>query len=392
MQLNRSRSLRTRLSVAGLNIFARLARTAQRREEAGRAQNQNVTRIVVLELWNIGDVILAMPFLAQLRGLFPRAEITLVSRPVAAELLTGTGLVDKYIPAELSWSTADRTRFPKKAVGLWRLSRRLQAENFDIAFSARSHLREHALLAFSGARRKVGIAISDSDKTLTDAILSDGQSHRVNQWMRLLQPFGGAVSLQIPRLHLAEPERQLADEFLASRGIGKGDLVIGIHPGASLPEKRWPLSRFREVAATLVTEPGVHVLAFAEPAGYGSELFAIPGVIGAQVGLRGLVALVDRCDLLVCNDSGPMHIAAALGVPTVAMFGREIERWFAPLGEDHEMLTSKDDNSSPDVRPREAGIRAPIGISTAQVLEAVDRVLRRLPLQRARILLSHGRR
>ena len=195
--------------------------------------------------------------------------------------------------------------------------------------------------------------------------------------MRLFLPFGGVASMELPRLRVAESERIWATGYLASSGVEVGDFLIGIHPGASLPEKRWPLEQFREVARALIAEPGVRVLAFAEPSGYGAELFAVQGVIGAQVGLRELIALVDRCDLLVCNDSGPMHIAGALGVPTVAMFGQGIERWFAPLGEGHEMLIPEAKLSSA-LDSRAGSIRAPTGISSAQVLAAVERTMQRL--------------
>jgi ADP-heptose:LPS heptosyltransferase len=143
-------------------------------------------------------------------------------------------------------------------------------------------------------------------------------------------------------------------------------------------EKRWPLERFLEVTKAMATQPGVRVLAFAEPSGYGSELFAIPGVVGAQVGLRELMALIERCSLLVCNDSGPMHIAGALGVPTVAMFGPGVEHWFAPLGGGHEILRPEQDKPLPNPGAGRQEIRTPREIRSSQVLEAVERAVQRL--------------
>ena len=378
MAHNRVTSLRSRLSHAALGLFARVA--YRKPEGLHRArQNESVARILVLEPWNIGDVILAMPFLAQLRSLFPRARITLLAQPFAADLLAGTGLVDEFPTAELTWTPADRLRLPSKTIDLWRLSRKLRAQRFDVAFSARLHVREHILLALSRAERRVGFAFGSHDAALTDAVSpGDSQRHRVGEWMRLLEPFGGASSVEVPRLYVERDERSWASEFLTSRGIANDELLIGIHPGASLAEKRWPLEQFSEVATAIVAQPGIRVLAFADPVGYGSELFAIPRVVGAQVGLRKLVALVEQCSLLVCNDSGPMHIAGALGVPTVALFGQGIEEWFAPLGDGHEML--RPDRTEPPFgsSPTAAGIRSPVGISSAQVLDAVAKAVRRL--------------
>jgi heptosyltransferase-2 len=239
-------------------------------------------------------------------------------------------------------------------------------------------IRERVVLALSGARRRVAYAFGKGDRVLTDAIVvENSQRHKVDDWLRLLDPFGGAATIEAPHLHLDDSERAWATGYLSSRGALTDEPVIGIHPGASLAEKRWPLERFRDVAAAIAAKPGIRVLAFAEPSGYGAELFGIPGVIGAQVSLREMMALIARCGLLVCNDSGPMHIAGALGVPTVAMFGPGIEQWFAPLGDGHEMLRPDSDETAVD-SSSENGIRAPRGIRSGQVLDAVGRTMQRL--------------
>jgi heptosyltransferase-2 len=338
-----------------------------------------VSSILVLELWNIGDVILAMPFLAQLRGLFPRARITLLSRSFAEDLLAGTGLVDEFIPADLNWTEGNRFRLSGKAIDFWQVSRKLRRQRFDLAFASRAHVREHFLLALSRAGRRMGYALGKHDAALTDPIAAgDAQGHKVDDWMRLLEPFGGAITVQQPRLHIDESERVWSKGYLSSRGVARDDLLVGFHPGASVVEKRWPLERFLEVTKAMATQPGVRVLAFAEPSGYGSELFAIPGVVGAQVGLRELMALIERCSLLVCNDSGPMHIAGALGVPTVAMFGPGVEHWFAPLGGGHEILRPEQDKPLPNPGAGRQEIRTPREIRSSQVLEAVERAVQRL--------------
>jgi lipopolysaccharide heptosyltransferase II len=379
MPLTPFSTLPARLSLVALKFFALVAYKNQRRGFAGQAHDRSVSRILVLELWNIGDVILAMPFLARLRSLFPGAKVTLLSKLFAADLLSGTELVDEFIVADFAWTPGDRVQPLKKTIDLWRLSREMRRKKFDVAFSSRLHRREHVLLALSGATRRVGFALGKRDASLTDAIVvGDAQRHRVDDWMRLLEPFGVASPGRVPRLHVEESERLWAKGYLDSRGVLKGDLLVGIHPGASLAEKRWPLDRFSDVATATAAQSGVRVLGFAEPSGYGSELFAIPGVVGAQVGLRELMALIERCDLLICNDSGPMHIAGALGVPTVAMFGSGIDQWFAPLGEGHETLTPDKDASCLDLPSPGNSIRTPMGIETPQVLDAVGRAVQRL--------------
>jgi heptosyltransferase-2 len=343
----------------------------------GLDQKRGVARILVLELWNIGDLILVMPFLSQLRARFPHAKVTLLARPLAQELLSGTGLVDEVIPTELNWTPRGETQRSKKTIAMWRAVKRLRASRFDIGFSARLHLREHVLLALSGARRTVGYELSEEDSALTDPVgPAIPRGHKVEDWMRLLAPFGGASTAQIPRLFVSDDERAWAKGYLAARGLSEDDLIIGVHPGASLVEKRWPLDGFRRVATEIAAQAGVRLLAFAEPSGYGAELFSIPGIVPARPTLREMIALIACCDLLVCNDSGPMHVAGALGVPTVALFGHGVERWFAPLGENHQILRAA--AVAPQGEPSVGAIRSPTGISSSDVLDAVGKAVQRL--------------
>lgn len=362
-------------------------------------ENAGLTRILVVELWNIGDVILTMPFLAQLRAIFPGAEINLLARPYAAEILAETGLVDHFISADLTWKR-ERQRF-SPFVYDWAELRRvvgaLRGRRLDLAFQCRPHVREYVLLALSGARRRVGVRRRGWDRALTDPIaIGDSDLQKKDSWLHLLEPFGGRRAIELPRLQVSRDEQSWAEKFLDQSGASSGT-VVAIHPGASIPEKRWALERFGEVVLELVRRTGTRVLTFAEPGGYGDSLSRIEGVIPVKAGLRQMIALLERCSLLICNDSGPMHIAAALGVPTVAVFGTGIDRRFAPLGDQHESVTADPPSSS----IADGAARQPYEdvseVSVAKVLEAVGRVLQktrpnRAGAEQARILLNHGRR
>ncbi len=354
-----------RLTLAGLNLFARAANPLRARFSSVAIDRLSVERILVVELWNIGDVILTIPFLTQLRGMFPNARTSLLARTYASELLVGMNLVDEFLETDIdpqeSWLMHGPRRYNLNEVR--RVRRRLRERKFDIAFQCRMHVREHVILAMSGATRRVGYAFGPGDGVLTDAVMpDDGKGQKFADWLRLLGPFGGPLEAEVRRLHVTAAERAWAEKYLADRGVSATDVVVGIHPGASLPEKRWPLDRFLDVARQLSMRPGVRVLGFVDPEDYGRPMDGVDGAINAKVGLRELIALVQRCALLVCNDSGPMHIAGALGVPTVAIFGAGIAQWFAPLGKLHEAVS---------------GERGIAKIPTAEVLDAVDRALPR---------------
>ena len=333
-----------------------------------------IRRILVVELWNIGDVVLLLPFLQQLRHIFPDASITLLGRAHARDLLAASGFVDDFIIADLNWQK-DRSASAKvRWSELSRVIRQLRRKKFDIAFQCRPHVREYLLLALSGATRRVGIANRGWDRLLTDRIRVDPlATQKKEAWLRLLAPFGGASQLPEPKLRLAESTRARAAEFLRAQGVSGDDLVVGVHPGASISEKRWPLNRFGSVIQQIeVSRPELRPLIFVDPEGYGAELASSPGAIRARVDLDLMTGLLGRCDLLVCNDSGPMHIAAALGVTCVAVFGSGIDRMFAPLGEGHIAITPRAGEASKEVlTPRYDVADVPPEAVTA----AVERVL-----------------
>ena len=344
-----------------LGLLNILARTPGKPAAMASAE---VRRILVVELWNIGDVVLLLPFLTQLRLRFPNASVTLLARPHARVILANTGLVDEFLddaePAE-NWLSLNPLLGGWR--DLWRLRRQLRERDFDIAFQCRLHVREHVILAMSGARRRIGYAFGEGDRMLTDALHVDNPHRRkVEDWLRLLSVVGGPVDDSSATLRVAAEERKAAEQFLAGHGVRDTDILIGLHPGASLPEKRWPLERFAAVARELVLRNDVRVIAFADPYGYGSSLGDVEGVVVASTTLRQLIATIDRCALLVCNDSGPMHIAGGLGVRTVAIFGSGVDRWFAPLGEGHELISAES----------ESGVE---NIPVDRVLDAVDRMI-----------------
>ena len=292
--------------------------------------------ILVLEPWRIGDVILATPVLAGLRRLYPRARISLLAQPFAEELLLGTSAVDEFIPAVLPW-TADSSKYaPLRYTdpSLRALIARLRASRFDLAIDARMDLRNHLLMWRAGARRRVGYDYGGASYALTDRLTpNDSRPHRVEDWQGILR-YLGATGEALP-LHLAvlPDEQSRAGSWLSEQGIQVGDLLLGVHPGASNYTKRWAPEKFAEASRLAAERHGARVLTFTDGV---STVDGIPGAVNAPYGsLREMLALIARCDVLLCNDSGPMHAAAALGVPTVSAFTASRADWYAPTGDVH---------------------------------------------------------
>lgn len=366
-----------------VRAMSRLLRVFRPRVALPRSTDPGAVRtVLVTELWNLGDVVLAMPFLAKLRELFPQARIVLLGKPHAGVLLEGTGLLDEFVPFDFPWTHATGKysvwKYSPRALG--RLFRDLRGKHFDLAFDCRMDARANLVLYLSGATRRVGYAFGGAEWLLTDPLpIENFDKHKSADWLGLLEPFGGSAAHTPPRLLTSSDERDWATSFLRRNGVQAGEIVVGVHPGASRPEKRWPLDRFAAVARNITARSDTRVLLFVDPSGYGRKLADQTDVIVAQPTLRQMLALIQRCAVLVCNDSGPMHIAAAVGVPVVALFGSWTAEWYGPMGEGHRVVTGRGSQCRPRYAPgRFSGALGLTGIETEEVLAAVDATLSRV--------------
>lgn len=304
------------------------------------------SRILVMELWGIGDVVMMSVVLKPLRVAFPNSEIVVLCQDHGREILKENRELDSFVTFKFPW-TAFRGkycfwRWDWQALG--RLIRGLRARRFDLCLDARGEARNSFLAWLIGASRRVGYCFKGGGIFLTD-VVATGQParHRVEDWRGLLAYLGvSAGEAPRPVLQTTAEEEQTARAWLLSRGIGGTELLVGIHPGARIPTRRWSADRFLSVARSLRQEYGVKILVFVEPDGYGDEMAREGGFLPVKLPLREMMAVLKYTRLLVCNDGGAMHLASGLGVATVAVFGPTDPVRFAPWGPGHEIVIRKD--------------------------------------------------
>lgn len=332
-----------------------------------------IRSILVVEIWHMGDVVLATPLLAKLRELFPAARICLLAKKHADELLSGGGLVDEVIPYDFPWTAAQRkynpSRYDRKALSA--LMRTLRAQHFDVTLDCRMDLRSNILTYATRAGRRIGYDFGGGGFLLTDALPAPPVAqHKVDDWLGLLAPLlpaGGDISdhANEPRLVVTMEERLDAARVLRSYGINEGDLVLGIHPGGSHGAKRWATDNFEASGRSLAAKHGAKPLVFIDPAGTGANMQLGEAAL-VHTSIREMMALLTHCALLICNDSGPMHIAAALEVPVVAVFTTGNPDWYGPRGLNHSVVG------------RGAAWGEVSGVEILNVIEAAGQLLERI--------------
>jgi ADP-heptose:LPS heptosyltransferase len=193
-------------------------------------------------------------------------------------------------------------------------------------------IRDNLILWLSGARRRIGYGIGGGGSFLTDRVTPDlSRPHRAEVWLHLLEALGEPLDPKLDRFHLTYAELASARSYLAGLGVSSLVSLIGIHPGARIATRRWGDERFAEVARRALQETDAHVLWFSEP-GNSCEVPTIERCHAVSLDFRSFLAVLSLCRLLVCNDSGPMHLANLLGVPVVAVFGPQRPEWFGPRG------------------------------------------------------------
>ena len=322
-------------------------------------------RVLVVQTAFLGDIVL--------------------TTPLGAAVLAGHPFIDAVLPF-------DKRGRDRGALGTLRGMRSLRRLGFDAAVAAQRSGRTGLLVAASGARPRVGFHGAPGRFAYTESVRWDADRHAVHRYLALSAPLGGDPESADPTPVLAVDDvaRARVHALLARQGIGVEDGVVAIAPGSIWGTKRWTPEGFAAVARAvllrglrpvLVGSPDEAALctAIAERAG-GS----VPVLAGAT-GVADLTALLARSRALIVNDSGPGHVASAVGTPVVAIFGPTVPAFgYTPFGAAHRIVEHPDlpcrpcDRHGPQVCPlghhrcmQEIGAERVLG-ALAEVLKAAD--------------------
>ena len=316
--------------------------------------------------------------LAELRSRYPLARISLLAKEQATELLKESQLVDEIISFDLPW-TAHRNKYPMRLRTLREMTslvKRLRAARFDATIDSRMDIRSNLIAAITRAPHRLGYDIGGGGWLLTNTLPSErSASHKIDDWLALLDLLPGksphSAQRRRPSLVVTSAEKEYARQRLASLGVVERP-VIAYHPGGSHPGKRWPRAEFEQLMSELKKSiAGSHVV-FLGPEETNLDSWPSHAVV-VRPSLRELMALFTCCDVLVCNDSGPMHVADALGVPVVAIFEVGNPQWFGPSGARARVVRGELAETGLSAAPLEDSPPNPVAV--ARVALAVKEVL-----------------
>jgi heptosyltransferase II len=277
--------------------------------------------ILVLQTSFIGDTILTLPLISEIKLRFPLSRLTVLCSPLGKEFLQEHPDIDEVI-------VDDKRGMDRGLRGLWRKAGELKQMDFTLALTPHKSLRSALLLYLAGIPCRVGFRQSKGWFLFHQRVDRSAEKHDVERNLSLLRPFG-FYPLERPRpLHLPvnPASREAVRGLFSSLGVDTSQLIIGINPGSVWPTKRWSAEGFAELVRLLKRQYGCEVLLFGGPEDVpvASAIEARSGGgavnLAGKIALRELPAALSLCRVLITNDSGPMHIAVACNVPTVAIF------------------------------------------------------------------------
>jgi lipopolysaccharide heptosyltransferase II len=308
-------------------------------------QRKNFKRILICRTDRIGDVILSTPVITALRNAYPSAYIAMMVRPYTKDIVQGNPDLDEVI-------IYDKDPLEKSVFRFLKFANRIRKKKFDLALILHPANMIH-LLALSAAipvrvgyDRKAGFLLTQRVPHLKHL----GQKHEMEYTLDMVRVIGIEPRDKALFVSVSPDSEKWVEELFREKGLTYQNKILALHPGSSCKSKMWPAERFAQAARELSRVKGFKVLILGSP--QEKELAADVNKLldGQAIDLSGTtisqdISILKRCALLITTDCGTMHMASALGVPQVVIFGRNqpglsVSRW-GPTGKNSRVLHKK---------------------------------------------------
>ena len=283
-------------------------------------------------------MVLLTPALRALKIAYPHSHVALLIRPLVADLMESHPYIDEII-------VDSKGRALNRLASFWKPVNEIRRSDFDLAVVLHPTSLRNALIPFlAGIPERIGSNVSGRGILLTQTCADRTDLHEVQRYLRVLE----LIDIHEPNAKLefwhTDADRHAARQILAAHGISPKECLIGANLGTTWRTKRWSLENFAAVITQIQKRMDVQLLLTGSTAEIplGEALVQMAKVetinLIGKTTLMQLSALIESCDLYLTCDSGPMHIAAAVGTPTIALFGPTSPTRHGPYGENHKVI------------------------------------------------------
>jgi len=304
----------------------------------------NSSRILLIQISAIGDVILLTPALRAIRRQFPNARFTMVTSAINQQLLKHCPYLDEMLTFNLK-------ECAKSPVKFFRFIQSLRERRFDLAIDFEHWPRLTALLTYaSGAKRRIGFRANEQYRhyVFTDVVEHVRGKHELLSYMEIAKVLGCETEDTQLEIWVGEEDNRWAEGFLQTHGIKDVGKLVCIHPdaGRTEPRRRWTIEGYAKVADALTKRHGVQIILTGAPSEVTlskeiAQNMQSKAIIAAgKTDINQLAALFSRCVFVLCGNCGPMHLAAAVKTPVVALHGPTNPAQWGPWGKEHIVIKS----------------------------------------------------
>ena len=295
-------------------------------------------RILIVKMSSIGDVIHALPVARALRLAFPDAHVCWAVHRSCRDVVEGNRYLDEVFVVQ-----------DKSVRGIWQAGRELAGRSFDTAIDMQGLFRSGLLAWRSGARERIGFSGNQEMRQLfiNRPLVKPGYWNTAAYCQMEFAAAAGASRIDpMPEIFLAPDHRAAASQLLADE-IASGMPIVALNPGTAWPTKRWAVEGYAAAADRLVQTTGARIvitgaLSDMPLARSIAQGMAHPAsILAGRTSLKVLAAVFERAALYIGGDTGPLHIAAAMGTPVVAIFGPTEPTWTGPTGSPSRIIRHK---------------------------------------------------
>ncbi len=347
---------------------------------------EEVERLLIRGTNWVGDAVMSIPAMREIRRIFPRADISLLVKPWVRDVYSAVDFIDALVDYDCEGIHQGWT-------GVWRLASQIRQGSYDAAILLQNAFEAAFITWMAGVPIRVGYARDARGILLTHPCEIDPgleQMHQAFYYLGILTAAGlldpqcckkPGYPLSI-KIGVCEADRASARGILRGQGIEPGETIVGLNPGAYYGgAKRWLSERYALVADALAVRRGVRIAIFGSAnerriaEDVAAQMANPPIVLAGRTTLGQLMGLISECSLLITNDSGPMHLAAALDVPQLAIFGSTSEVATGPLSERAEVIKEQVECNPCFLRECPIDFRCMTGITVERVLSAAEKRL-----------------
>ncbi|MFO7986119.1 MAG: lipopolysaccharide heptosyltransferase II [Desulfatiglandaceae bacterium] len=341
-------------------------------------KREKVHRILIRATNWVGDAVMTLPALEAVRKNFPLSDITVMAKPWVAPIFEGHPAVNGLVLYKKEEGMFRRGKSVIRTVGMIRRRR------FDLAILFQNAFEAALLVFLGGVPFRLGYDRDGRGLLLTHGVTPGGAVlgvHQVGYYLGLLRSMGWEAESRDPVLYIPETWKPKALHILRSKGIASDAFVLGLAPGAVFGKaKRWGPERFAEIGDRAVENWGASVLIFGSDKERKICQAVMNGMSHTAVDLCGetalsdAIVLIDQCGFFLSNDSGLMHVAAALGIPTVGIFGSTDPVATGPRGT-KSVVVRHELSCAPCLKPEcDRNYECMQGITVTKVWEQMERL------------------